>query len=171
LEILVFLKKAKNDGRRVQKIDYAKEKGVEQPQVNSLFNDLAVKELVAAEGYTSKQQEPKSSRPKVDTDAIMSQLDDLDIEESQKKILSEADNYEFKVGDKVRYNNRLASERPVMTVLRVSPNASSIPKDTIRIYTTDFAAYDESDLNSPWYLCKEPEFVDAWYAESELELV
>jgi hypothetical protein len=88
LEILVFLKKAKNDGRRVQKADYAKEKYGDpkaQPQINSLFNELATKELVAAEGYTSKQQEPKSSRPKVDTDAIMSQLDDLDIEEGQKK--------------------------------------------------------------------------------------
>ena len=44
---LVFLKKAKNDGKRVQKIDYAKEKGVLQPAVNPLFNDLQVKELVS----------------------------------------------------------------------------------------------------------------------------
>jgi hypothetical protein len=93
LEILVFLKKAKNDGRRVQKIDYASEKGVPQPAVNPLFNDLEVKELVAREGYTSKQQEPKSSRPRTDVDAVMSQLDDLDIEES-KKTLSENDEEE-----------------------------------------------------------------------------
>jgi hypothetical protein len=85
LDILVFLKKAKNDGRRVQKIDYAKEKGVLQPAVNPLFNDLEVKELVTKEGYTSKQQEPKSSRPRTDASAIISQLDDLDIEEGQKK--------------------------------------------------------------------------------------
>ena len=83
LEILVFLKKAKNDGRRVQKVDYAKEKGVVQPAVNQFFNNLEGLELVAREGYTSKQQEPKSSRPRTDVDAVMSQLDDLDIEEGQ----------------------------------------------------------------------------------------
>jgi hypothetical protein len=43
------------------------------------------KELVTKEGYTSKQQEPKSSRPRTDASAIISQLDDLDIEEGQKK--------------------------------------------------------------------------------------
>jgi hypothetical protein len=83
---LVFLFKAKKDGKRVQKIDYATERNVPQPAVNPIFNSLEAKELVAREGYTSKQQEPKTSRPRPDINAV---LGDLDIEESQKKTLSE----------------------------------------------------------------------------------
>ena len=84
---LVFLFKAKKEGKRVQKMDYAKEKGVDQPAVNSTFNGLEMKELATKEGYTSKQQEPKTSRPRTD---VGSMLGDLDIEES-KKTLSEDD--------------------------------------------------------------------------------
>ena len=68
-------------------MDYAKEKGVDQPAVNSTFNGLEMKELATKEGYTSKQQEPKTSRPRTDISAALS---DLDIEES-KKTLSEDD--------------------------------------------------------------------------------
>lgn len=89
---LVFLFKAKKEGKRVQKMDYAKEKGVDQPAVNSIFNGLEMKELATKEGYTSKQQEPKTSRPRVDVSAALS---DLDIEESKKtldeKIITMAD--------------------------------------------------------------------------------
>jgi len=85
-EVLFFLYKAKKDGKRVQKMDFANEKNVLQPSVNPIFNSLEAKELVAKEGYTSKQQEPKSSRPRPD---ISSMLGDLDIEEDQKKSLSE----------------------------------------------------------------------------------
>jgi hypothetical protein len=85
---LVFLFKAKKDGKRVQKIDYAAERNVPQPAINPIFNSLEAKELVAREGYTSKQQEPKTSRPRPDINAV---LGDLDIEESQKKTLSEED--------------------------------------------------------------------------------
>jgi hypothetical protein len=77
---LVFLFKAKKDGKRVQKIDYATERNVPQPAVNPIFNSLEVKELVTREGYTSKQQEPKTSRPRPD---VGSMLGDLDIEEGQ----------------------------------------------------------------------------------------
>jgi hypothetical protein len=77
---LVFLFKAKKDGKRVQKIDYATERNVPQPAVNPIFNSLEAKELVAREGYTSKQQEPKTSRPRPD---VGSMLGDLDIEEGQ----------------------------------------------------------------------------------------
>ena len=79
---LVFLYKAKKDGNRVQKIDYARERNVPQPAVNPIFNSLEAKELVAREGYTSKQQEPKTSRPRPD---VGSMLGDLDIEEGQLK--------------------------------------------------------------------------------------
>jgi hypothetical protein len=75
---LVFLFKAKKDGKRVQKIDYAAERNVPQPAINPIFNSLEAKELVAREGYTSKQQEPKTSRPRPDLGAV---LGDLDIEE------------------------------------------------------------------------------------------
>jgi hypothetical protein len=88
---LVFLFKAKKDGKRVQKIDYAVERNVPQPAVNPIFNSLEAKELVAREGYTSKQQEPKTSRPRPDINAV---LGDLDIEESRKKTLSEEDEAE-----------------------------------------------------------------------------
>ena len=77
---LVFLFKAKKDGKRVQKIDYATERNVPQPAVNPIFNSLEAKELVTREGYTSKQQEPKTSRPRPD---VGSMLGDLDIEEGQ----------------------------------------------------------------------------------------
>jgi hypothetical protein len=88
LATLVFLFKAKKDGKRVQKIDYAKERNVLQPAVNPIFNSLEVKELISKEGYTSKQQEPKTSRPRPD---VGSMLGDLDIEET-KKALSEDNN-------------------------------------------------------------------------------
>jgi len=78
LAALVFLFKAKKEGKRVQKIDYAKERNVAQPAVNPIFNSLAVKELISKEGYTSKQQEPATSRPRPDVSAM---LGDLDIEE------------------------------------------------------------------------------------------
>ena len=87
---LVFLFKAKKEGKRVQKKDYAAEKygnPKDQPKVNDTFNSLEMKELVSKEGYTSKQQEPKTSRPRTD---VGSMLGDLDIEES-KKTLSEDD--------------------------------------------------------------------------------
>lgn len=83
LAALVFLYKAKKEGKRVQKIDYAKERNVPQPAVNPIFNSLEAKELVSKEGYTSKQQEPKSSRPRPDVDAM---LGDLDIEEAEKSL-------------------------------------------------------------------------------------
>ena len=79
LAALVFLFKAKKDGKRVQKIDYAKERNVAQPAVNPIFNSLAVKELISKEGYTSKQQEPATSRPRTDIASLG--LADLDIEE------------------------------------------------------------------------------------------
>jgi hypothetical protein len=94
---LVFLFKAKKDGKRVQKIDYATERNVPQPAVNPIFNSLEAKELVAREGYTSKQQEPKTSRPRPDINAV---LGDLDIEEGQKKTLSEEDEAENNWWDK-----------------------------------------------------------------------
>ena len=102
---LVFLYKAKKDGNRVQKIDYAKERNVPQPAVNPIFNSLEAKELVAREGYTSKQQEPKTSRPRPDISAVMG---DLDIEEGQ---LKEEYSSDFKVGDKVRFNSEMMKKQ------------------------------------------------------------
>jgi hypothetical protein len=83
---LVFLFKAKKEGKRVQKKDYAAEKygnPKDQPKVNDTFNSLEMKELVSKEGYTSKQQEPKTSRPRTDISAALS---DLDIEEGKKPL-------------------------------------------------------------------------------------
>jgi hypothetical protein len=96
---LVFLFKAKKDGKRVQKIDYATERNVPQPAVNPIFNSLEAKELVAREGYTSKQQEPKTSRPRPDLGAV---LGDLDIEEAQSNSSSPVKNY---ILSKFKYND------------------------------------------------------------------
>jgi len=75
LGILIFLFKAKKEGKRVQKIDYAAEKGVPQPAVNALFNELEVKGLATKEGYTSAQKEPSEAKPKADLAAVLADLD------------------------------------------------------------------------------------------------
>lgn len=75
LAALIFL--YKNKGNRVQKIDYAKEKGVPQPAVNPLFNSLISKELASSEAHTPKEKSAGAgTRPKPD---IASLLGDLDI--------------------------------------------------------------------------------------------
>jgi len=129
LATLVFLFKAKKDGKRVQKIDYAKERNVPQPAVNPIFNSLEVKELISKEGYTSKQQEPKTSRPRPDVDAM---LGDLDIEESKKE-LSEAKDVDSLVSQKARdmfYN----SVRAICDDLRVG---GVVDDDTITAYLSE----------------------------------
>jgi hypothetical protein len=76
LGILAFLYKAKQDGRRAQKIDYANEKGVPQPAVNALFNQLEEKGLAAKEGYQAMSIGPKgSARPKTSVEDILGDLD------------------------------------------------------------------------------------------------
>jgi predicted transcriptional regulator len=76
LQILAFLFKAKQDGTRAQKIDYAKEKGVPQPAVNSLFNQLEEKGLVAKEGYQTMSLGPKGpAKPKASVEDILGDLD------------------------------------------------------------------------------------------------
>lgn len=77
LAILIFLFKAKKEDKRVQKIDYANEKGVAQPAVNALFNDLEVKNLVTKGSYTTKQKEPGSTKPKTD---FKQDLDSLELD-------------------------------------------------------------------------------------------
>lgn len=81
--ILIFLYKAKKEGRRAQKIDFAKQKGVPQPAVNALFNKLLEKGLVSVEGYEPKK--PTSSGTKTDTSLI--NLDDLELDEVLDNIL------------------------------------------------------------------------------------
>jgi len=81
--ILIFLYKAKKEGRRAQKIDFAKQRGVPQPAVNPLFNKLLEKGLVSMEGYEPKK--PTSSGTKTDTSLI--NLDDLELDEVLDNIL------------------------------------------------------------------------------------
>jgi len=62
--ILIYLFKKNKEGQRVQKIDYAKEKGVPQPAVNPLFNQLVEKGLISTESYAAKTKEPATARPR-----------------------------------------------------------------------------------------------------------
>ena len=76
IAVLAFLYKAKQEGRRVQKIDYADSIGVVQPQVNKLFNDLEMEGLATKQIYTAKTVPSSgSSRPGLDLDAILGDLD------------------------------------------------------------------------------------------------
>lgn len=85
IAILAWLLKSEKEGKRVQKIDYAKEIGVQQPQVNSLFNELLKpvegsadgKGYIESEGYTSMAQ---TAVPRIPTD-YTSMLADLDLED------------------------------------------------------------------------------------------
>jgi hypothetical protein len=76
--VLVWVYKAENEGKRVQKMDYAREKGVLQPSVNPLFNDLEMKGFISKEGYMppTPKKEPGTTRPQPD---IKSMFDDIDI--------------------------------------------------------------------------------------------
>jgi hypothetical protein len=77
LAILKFLFQAKQDGKRVQKIDYAKQLGVPQPQVNPLFNQLIEKGLAEMEKYQSALPGTStgSTRQKTDVQAMLGDLD------------------------------------------------------------------------------------------------
>jgi DNA-binding PadR family transcriptional regulator len=76
--ILIYLFKKNKDGERVQKVDYAREKGVPQPAVNPLFNQLTEKGLISTESYAAKTKEPATSRPR--TSIADLGLDDLEID-------------------------------------------------------------------------------------------
>jgi predicted transcriptional regulator len=76
IAVLAFLYKAKQEGKRVQKIDYANERGVAQPAVNPLFNALEIEGLVSKSGYVSTRPGGgTSSRPGVDLSSILGDLD------------------------------------------------------------------------------------------------
>jgi crotonobetainyl-CoA:carnitine CoA-transferase CaiB-like acyl-CoA transferase len=76
IAVLAFLYKAKQEGKRVQKIDYANSIGVLQPQVNKIFNELELEGLITKENYTPKTLPGGgSSRPGLDLDAILGDLD------------------------------------------------------------------------------------------------
>jgi hypothetical protein len=77
LAILKFLFQAKQDGKRVQKVDYAKQLGVAQPAVNSLFNQLIEKGLVEVDKYVSALGGTTSSTPKAKPN-VQDMLGDLD---------------------------------------------------------------------------------------------
>jgi hypothetical protein len=76
IAILVWLFKAKQEGKRVQKIDYAVERGVQQSAVNPLFNSLETDGFISKEGYTSiPKAAPTSTRPKPDVSSLLGDLD------------------------------------------------------------------------------------------------
>jgi hypothetical protein len=72
--VLVFLFKAAKEGKRVQKVDYAREKGVPQPAINPLFNQLEEKGLVAKEGYQNTNP-AIAAKPKKGVEDILGDLD------------------------------------------------------------------------------------------------
>jgi high-affinity K+ transport system ATPase subunit B len=76
LQILAFLFKAKQDGTRAQKKTFADEKGVPQPAVNALFNQLEEKGLVSKEAYQGFSTGPKNpAKPKASVEDILGDLD------------------------------------------------------------------------------------------------
>jgi hypothetical protein len=77
LAILKFLFQAKQDGKRVQKIDYANSLGVLQPQVNPLFNQLIEKGLVEIEKYQSALPGASkgTAKSKIDVADLLGDLD------------------------------------------------------------------------------------------------
>jgi hypothetical protein len=66
----------KNKGKRVQKVDLAKELGKEQPAVNGMFNRLIEMGLAEIEGYTTAQKE---KTPKAGGVNVADLLGDLDL--------------------------------------------------------------------------------------------
>jgi hypothetical protein len=76
--ILIYLFKKNKEGQRVQKIDYAREKGVPQPAVNPLFNQLMDLGLISQSGYEAKAKAPATSRPR--TSVADLGLGDLEID-------------------------------------------------------------------------------------------
>jgi len=78
LAILIYLFKAGKEGKRVQKIDYAREKGVPQPAVNPLFNQLMDLGLISQSGYEAKAKAPATARPR--TSVADLGLGDLEID-------------------------------------------------------------------------------------------
>jgi len=79
VKILKWLYLAKKDGKRVQKADYAKELGVQQPQVNPLFNQLEQAGFTSKEGYqTLNPKAAGGGTPKPGFD-VKSALGDLDL--------------------------------------------------------------------------------------------
>lgn len=77
LAILKFLFQAKQDGKRVQKADYARLIGVDQPRVNALFNQLTNNGFAEMEKYQSALPgtSTSSTRTKPDVDSILGDLD------------------------------------------------------------------------------------------------
>lgn len=75
--ILIFLYKAKKEGKRAQKIDFAKQRGVPQPAINPLFNMLEEKGLISKEGYVSAGKPAAAPKPQAD---ITKDVDALELD-------------------------------------------------------------------------------------------
>jgi predicted transcriptional regulator len=77
IEILKFLFQAKQEGKRVQKVDFAAKLGVAQPAVNALFKPLEEMGLVSSDKYASALGGTTSSTPKAKPN-VQDMLGDLD---------------------------------------------------------------------------------------------
>ena len=77
IKILKFLFQAKQEGKRVQKVNFAQMLNVAQPQVNSQFKPLEDKGLVTSAPYTSALGGTTASTPKAKPN-VQDMLGDLD---------------------------------------------------------------------------------------------
>jgi len=77
IKILKFLFQAKQEGKRVQKVNFAQMLNVAQPQVNSQFKPLEDKGLVTSAPYTSALGGTTASTPKTKPN-VQDMLGDLD---------------------------------------------------------------------------------------------
>ena len=74
---------------------------------------------------------------------------------------------EFKIGDIITIPNPDVSLGDKGKIIKVYADYDSIPKGDIGYYELDIDAYEEDDLNSPWYKIKQGD-VDQIYSASDL---
>jgi hypothetical protein len=90
------------------------------------------------------------------------------ITESEFRQLSENATPKFKVGDMVNLQ-QASDDGSAFTISAIAPNYESIPEGEIEdMEGFDMDAYDEMELNSPWYKNPSGEY-EGWYCEVELE--
>jgi hypothetical protein len=74
---------------------------------------------------------------------------------------------EFKIGDTVKIKNPDVSLGEDGKIIKVYADYNSIPKGDIGYYELDIDAYEEEDLNEPWYKVKQGD-VEQIYSTSDL---
>ena len=91
------------------------------------------------------------------------------INENEFRQLAENSSPIFQIGDIVTYNVPSVDDI-TFKVAAIVPNYESIPKDEIGYYDIDPDAYEDGEMDEPWYKNPSGDF-EGWYAQSELAKV